>query len=193
METAVDAQPHKSTPRIWWWWYAGAAAAIAIIMVAAIIVVGKIERPQEETLTAMALPTTQKIQPSPTAPPNIEVKDEKPGEEAENKSNLTIKNKIATEKNVILTESNNPSDPLMADIEEDWHEESTKSSVSAGGAMSSRSSLAESQPGKHQLSTEDCDPYMRMMRQSYIERMRFEIAETASYVRNMRESTSESI
>ena len=43
------------------------------------------------------------------------------------------------------------------------------------------------------LSTDEIDDYTRLVRRTYIERVRYEIAETETYIREMRENVLESI
>ncbi len=178
-----------------WWRYAGVAAAIAVIIVASILVSTKTENHPEAPLIASTLPVFDETIETDATNDIPEVKDESREELSEKEENPSLKNKIMNEKNVMLAE-NIESEMTHTEMQETDTDEISydiQIQIAVEGPMSSRSDLAQSNSSKLLLSTDECDGYIRMVRQSYIDRVRFEIAETEAFVREMRESVTESI
>lgn len=175
MEEIEATSAPKKTLRPWWR-YAGVAAAIAAIVVASVIVVNKTANHYEKPILAATLPTLEETEiSSQILEKQVEVEAENE-EISEKTENSTKKNKISNKKNVYIAK--NTTQREIKPIE---------------GALSTRSDLEENNSSKRLLSTDDCDEYTRMVQQAYIERIRFEIAETKAYVKEMRESITENI
>lgn len=196
MERVMKEIEVLPTPKISlgiWWRYAGVAAAIGLLIVASILVVDKAENQADAPVVASEIAHVEDARNGSTKLVEVEVKDEIPGKTSENEENPSLKNKIMNQQNVILAEkiekTGEHAERQYAKSEEEIQEQS----ATIEGPMSSRSDLEARNSNKLSFSTEECDEYTRMVRQSYIERVRLEIAETAIYVREMRESVIESI
>ncbi len=191
-EIESDAAP-KPRHRAWWR-YSAASAAVAALIVATILIASKTETQTDMPTIAFALPMQEGIQPT-HAPKINKTQEEMPEEISKKKDNPSLKDKIMNEKNVILAESRKRKASPSED-QENTHEEDTQGKGNIAvieGPMSSRSDLEAHNSTRLLLSTDDCDDYTRMVRQAYIERVRYEIAETEAYVEEMRKSMIESI
>lgn len=175
-----------------WWVYSGAAAAVAALVVITILIGNNLDSHPNTPIMASALPVVeeshQNIPLSPTM--EEEISDEKPE-----------KGKIQIEKNKIMANNNVIKEECVESIETyvETHETASREAlqndmyVQIEGPMASRQDIDQKFSGKMMLSTDDIDDYTRLVRQTYIERVRYEIAETDEYVKEMRESVLESI
>ncbi len=191
---AYSAQRRKS--RLWWMW-SGAAAAVAVLVVITIFVGNKMETQHSTPLVASVAPAIEKKHKNPPAPPAIEneISEEKPekGDFPAEKNVLIAKNNV---KNNVIKE-----DESMESLESTVETLETSSTDASGynmyatieGPMKALHYEDQKTSGKLMLSTDEIDDYTRLVRQTYIERVRYEIAETETYIQEMREKILESI
>lgn len=180
-----------------WWMYSGAAAAVAALVVITILVGNKMETQPNTPSIASVVPPIEKYHQHPPVPPVIEdeISEEKP-----EKANIHIKNnkmiaKNSVENNVIKKEESLESLESKVETLEMSSTDASDYDMYAPieGPMKALQDEDQKTSGKLMLSTDEIDDYTRLVRRTYIERMRYEIAETETYIREMRENVLESI
>ena len=180
-----------------WRMYYGAAAAVAALVVITILVGNKMETQPNAPVIASVVPSIEKYHPNPHSPHVIE---EEISEEKPEKENIHIKNnkmvaKNSVENSVIKEEESLESLESTVETLESASMDAVKHDQYAAieGPMKALQDKDQKTSGKLMLSTDEIDDYTRLVRRTYIERVRYEIAETETYIREMRENVLESI
>ncbi len=182
---------HKRRHKLWWV-YSGAAAAVAALVVITILIDNKVNTKTDTPMMASVLPVIEESHQNILI--STTMKEEISEEKSETRKIPKEKNKIMANKNVIKEESVGSLEYVVETHETASSEEIQNDMyVQTEGPMASRQDAAQKNSDKMMLSTDDFDNYTRLRHQTYIERVRYEIAETDEYVKEMRESVLESI
>ncbi len=187
----AEAYSARRQRRRLWWMYSGAAAAVAALVVITILVGNKME-------TQPNTPIIASVEPATTHPTLPAIEDEIYEEKSDNANIQIEKNKIMTKNNVknnVIKKESMENLGSMVEILETTSTEEVKYDVYAivEGPMEYLQDMDQKNSAKLMLSTDEFDEYTRLVRQTYIERVRYEIAETETYIQEMRENVLESI
>ena len=185
MDEARASVPRRRRP-LAWLAYAGAAAAVAAMIVTAVSVCDEPIAPLESVPTVSAvLPSTDDKATTPHHP--MVTQEETPVKEKK-ETPVATKKKRRNIAGATVNDSAEPSEtqPSIAGVT--TKDDLPPINVNIKGPMLSRSEIMGQPVGKRLLSTDETDSYLLMVRSAYIEQSRDGIAETAAYVKEMRQS-----